>query len=267
MVENQTSIDELIKENISKIEQGKKTILLFDVDGTLTPSRKKVESKMTETLLNLSQKFTLGAVGGSDLNKIKEQLGSTLSFFEYVFSENGLVSHHKDKLIHTRKINEHLGEERQQKLVNFLLAHLADIEIPKKRGTFIEYRTGMFNVSPIGRNCSQEERDEFVIWNKDKHVVDQIRNATQEKFGEEYGLKCSIGGQISFDIVPIGWDKSYCLQFVEKEYDNIIFFGDKIYDGGNDYEIAIDKRVNCYFKTLTPDVTIEILEKLTPLIK
>ena len=28
-------------------------------------------------------------------------------------------------------------------------------------GTFIEFRAGMLNVSPIGRNCSQEERDEF----------------------------------------------------------------------------------------------------------
>ena len=45
------------------------------------------------------------------------------------------------------------------------LAHLArcppDIDIPVKRGTFIEFRNGMLNVSPIGRNCSQEERDEF----------------------------------------------------------------------------------------------------------
>ena len=29
------------------------------------------------------------------------------------------------------------------------------------RGTFIEFRSGMLNISPIGRNCSQEERDEY----------------------------------------------------------------------------------------------------------
>ena len=29
------------------------------------------------------------------------------------------------------------------------------------RGTFIEFRNGMLNVSPIGRSCSQEERIEF----------------------------------------------------------------------------------------------------------
>jgi len=46
------------------------------------------------------------------------------------------------------------------------------------------------------------------------------------------------GIQISFDVFPIGWDKTYCLQFVEKEgYKEIHFFGDKTYKGGNDYEI------------------------------
>lgn len=34
------------------------------------------------------------------------------------------------------------------------------------RGTFIEFRSGMLNVSPIGRNCSQEERDEFERYDK-----------------------------------------------------------------------------------------------------
>lgn len=34
------------------------------------------------------------------------------------------------------------------------------------RGTFIEFRNGMINVSPIGRNCSQEERDEFEKYDK-----------------------------------------------------------------------------------------------------
>jgi hypothetical protein len=38
------------------------------------------------------------------------------------------------------------------------------------RGTFIEFRSGMLNVSPIGRNCSQEERDEFEKYDKVKNL-------------------------------------------------------------------------------------------------
>lgn len=56
-----------------------------------------------------------------------------------------------------------LGEERLQELINFILIYIANLKIPVKRGTFIEFRAGMLNVSPIGRNCSQEERDEFEV--------------------------------------------------------------------------------------------------------
>lgn len=57
-------------------------------------------------------------------------------------------------------------------------------------------------------------------------------------------LKFSIGGQISFDVFPEGWDKTYCLRFIEEdEFDEIHFFGDKTFVGGNDYEIFSHPRV------------------------
>ena len=34
-----------------------------------------------------------------------------------------------------------------------ILHYIADLDIPIKRGTFIEFRNGMINVSPIGRNA------------------------------------------------------------------------------------------------------------------
>lgn len=58
-------------------------------------------------------------------------------------------------------LRTHLGKPTLQRLINFVLHYIADLDIPVKRGTFIEFRNGMLNVSPIGRNCSQEERDEF----------------------------------------------------------------------------------------------------------
>ena len=51
----------------------------------------------------------------------------------------------------------------------------------------------------------------------------------QEKF-PDYGLTFSIGGQISFDVFPNGWDKTYALRHVEDEgFTEIHFFGDKTY--------------------------------------
>jgi phosphomannomutase len=32
------------------------------------------------------------------------------------------------------------------------------------RGTFIEFRNGLINVSPVGRNCTKQERDLFFAY-------------------------------------------------------------------------------------------------------
>jgi len=51
----------------------------------------------------------------------------------------------------------------------------------------------------------------------------------REKFAD-YNLTFSIGGQVSFDVFPTGWDKTYCLRHVEDEgFEEIHFFGDKTY--------------------------------------
>ena len=57
-----------------------------------------------------------------------------------------------------------------KKLVNYCLHYIADLDIPIKRGTFAEYRNGMINVSPIGRNCSKEERNEFEAFDMEANV-------------------------------------------------------------------------------------------------
>ena len=86
---------------------------------------------------------------------------AVLTEFDYVFSENGLVAHKAGALIARQSLKDHIGEQKLKELVNFVLHYIADLDIPIKRGTFIEFRSGMLNVSPIGRNCSQVERDEF----------------------------------------------------------------------------------------------------------
>ena len=81
--------------------------------------------------------------------------------YDYVFAENGLVAFRGTEELARRSLRTHLGEERIKAFVNFVLHYIADLDIPVKRGTFVEFRNGMINVSPIGRNCNQEERDEF----------------------------------------------------------------------------------------------------------
>ena len=245
-------------------ERNKKILLLFDVDGTLTHSRKKVEPNMITCLDNLRKKYTLGFVGGSDVNKQIEQLGKiNFELFTWRFSENGLLCYNKDKCIHQRSFVEALGEENFKHFLNICLLVLSQTDCPVKRGTFIEYRNGMLNVTPIGRACSQKERDSFEEYDKlhnvRKTMIENIQNKWENYLRENnvnsLKIKFSIGGQISFDVFPEGWDKTYCLQFIENKYDEIHFFGDKTHVGGNDFEIYNDPRVighhvDCYNDTI-----------------
>jgi phosphomannomutase len=97
----------------------------------------------------------------------------------------------------------------------------------------------MINVSPIGRNASSDERNEYEKYDKEHKIREQFIEEIHKRF-PDIGLTYSIGtifhrrltsgGQISFDCFPTGWDKTYCLRHVEKEgYTTIHFFGDKTF--------------------------------------
>ncbi|KAE9460109.1 hypothetical protein C3L33_08003, partial [Rhododendron williamsianum] len=147
----------------------------------------------------LRKVVTIGVVGGSDLVKISEQLGkSVINEYDYVFAENGLVAYKDGKLLGTQSLKSYLGEEK------------------------LKFRSGMLNVSPIGQNCSQEERDDFVKYDK---------------------------------VFPQGWDKTYCLRYLE-DFHEIHFFGDKTYKGGNDFEIY-ESEITVGHTVTSPDDTVQ----------
>ncbi|XP_064866236.1 phosphomannomutase 1-like isoform X1 [Oncorhynchus nerka] len=229
----------------------KRTILcLFDVDGTLTPPREKIDPTLDEFFQSLRRKVKIGIVGGSDYSKIAEQLGEgdeVIQKFDYVFAENGTVQYKDGKLLSkqvgvTEAIQNQLGEELLQDLINFCLSYMGLIKLPKKRGTFIEFRNGMLNISPIGRSCTLEERLEFSEIDKREKIREKFVAALQEEFAGK-GLRFTRGGLISFDVFPEGWDKRLCLDVLEGEgLDAIYFFGNETSSGGNDYEIFNDPR-------------------------
>ncbi|RLV92167.1 Phosphomannomutase [Spathaspora sp. JA1] len=243
-------------------KENPKVLVLFDVDGTLTPARLFISDEMKETLEKLRSKVVIGFVGGSDFSKQVEQLGpNILQEFDYCFSENGLTAYKLGKQLASQSFINWIGEEKYNKLAKFILKYLSEIDIPIRRGTFIEFRNGMINVSPIGRNASTQERHDYEAFDKVHKIRENMVKALKEAF-PDYGLTYSIGGQISFDVFPTGWDKTYCLQHVaEENFEEIHFFGDKTYQGGNDYEIYTDSRTIGHSVTC-PEDTIKILNDL-----
>ncbi|KAJ1496550.1 Phosphomannomutase [Coelomomyces lativittatus] len=119
----------------------------------------------------------------------------------------------------------------------------------------------MLNISPIGRNCSYNERLEFEKFDTQHQIRKNMVETLQTNF-RELGLTYSIGGQISFDVFPKGWDKTYCLKHVQHEgFDTIHFFGDKTEVGGNDYELFSHEIVIGHTVT-SPEDTMQQVRKL-----
>lgn len=168
-----------------------KTLCLFDVDGTLTPARSTVSPAMLSLLSALRHRVAIGFVGGSDLLKQQEQLATpeipVQSLFDFCFAENGLTAFRMGEPLANQNFISWIGEERYKKLVRFLLHYIADLEVPVKRGTFVEFRNGMINVSPIGRNASQQERREYEVFDLKHRVREKFIEAIKREF-PDYGL-------------------------------------------------------------------------------
>jgi len=250
----------------------KGTVCLFDVDNTLGPARQAVSAEMHQLLAALRHKVAIGYVSGSNLAKQQEQLGTpqinVLSLFDFCFPENGLGAYRMGVPLASQSFIGWLGEEKYKRLVKFCLKYISELDLPVMRGTFIEFRNGNVNISPVGRNASNQEREDYEKYDLEHGIRKTFVEALHKEF-PDFGLTYSIGGQISFDVFPTGWDKTYCLQHIEADaklpdgvkYDTIHFFGDKAFPGGNDYEIYEDKRTIGH-AVKNPDETMRILREL-----
>lgn len=131
-------------------------------------------------------------VGGSDFSKQEEQLGSpsvpVTDVFDFCFAENGLTAYRLGKKLDSTSFIGWLGEEKYQKLVKFILRYISELEgLPAMRGTFIEFRNGMINVSPVGRNASQAERAEYEAWDLKTETRKKLIEAIKTQF-PDFGL-------------------------------------------------------------------------------
>jgi len=129
-------------------------------------------------------------------------------------------------------------------------------------GKFFNYRGSILNWCPIGRDSGDHGRNKFseydVCNNWRKETIKQINSYM--KIAGIKNVMVKLGGETSFDIFPIGWDKTFCLKNFSG-YDKIYFVGDRCFEGGNDKEIYEACKPNSY-ETSSPERTIEIIKKI-----
>ena len=226
--------------------------LLFDMDGTITDARQKIEDEVFEALSQIQGNIKKYLVTGSDIDKIEEQIPTPqlLHLFEKVFACNGTKVYNcnldmddetkpiEPELIHQVALKDFYSDADINHLINTLLRVASETHTKIKTGTFIEWRNSQINFSVIGRNCTTEQREDYIKWDRKSGEREKIIKQLRNEF-KGWGLSFRLGGQISIDITRSGWDKTYAFKNLSESPDQCVFFGDKICKDGNDLDIAM----------------------------
>ncbi len=255
----------------------KKDIVFFDMDGTLTPPRRKFHWDLDAPLRDLTQWCEVGIVTGSDYNYIIQQMGkflknSAASYHIHLLPCNGTkwfkppVFHEKNHTLNYNISMEHfLGSNSFQELMKVLIKmqnEISNLGLLQLKGNFIDFRGSTINWCPIGRCSNEEDRKRFIEY--DKREFFRLRYIERLKLHlKKYGLSekicIKIGGQTSFDIFPVGWDKTFAFKHFPNW--NYWFVGDKCEGAGNDREIY-DACKSQSFKTTGPAATKDIIYEI-----
>ena len=226
-------------------------LLLFDVDGTICESGKKITLEMACKINFLANNgIKIGIVGGGTYEKIIFQLDN-LIFPLYIFSECGSVYHLYDndtksyKLINKNDIRQEIEYKKINHLIKICLEFISKVEYTIS-GHFIDLRNGLIYVSLVGMVGTDEEREEFIKLDKVYLYREQLIHLLKIKANEleidEY-LDICLGGSVGIAIYPKKWNKTQVLNWIDTENIEIHFFGDKYLPNGNDYDLLTHKLV------------------------
>ena len=113
---------------------------IFDVDGTLTPSRGRIDEKFERFFFDFCTNNHVYLVTGSDKSKTVEQVGDTLyGMAERVYNCSGCDVYKGNKNIHTSSWT--LPKDAR----HWLESKLEESTFPLRTGNHIEERPGMIN--------------------------------------------------------------------------------------------------------------------------
>lgn len=219
-------------------------LFLFDVDGTLTPSRTQMDPEFAAEFKQFCDQNTVCLVTGSDYAKTAEQVPeAVLNSVYQSYCCSGNEVYRLGRLIY-----EDTGWGPGRSLTEWMQSKLGESGFQGERtGEHWEFRPGMLNFSIVGRGCTPAQRTAYRDYDGATQERAQLAAECEQLFPE---ISARVGGETGIDIGPAGSDKSQILAnlpaypndsdsgFYRWDLSQMVFFGDATYPGGNDHSLA-----------------------------
>jgi hypothetical protein len=250
-----------------------KNFVAFDLDGTLAESKQVLGADMAELLCELAKEKKVVIISGGSFEQFKKQF--LPSFIPEKEDENIVYSNlillptsgsrryqydlHKNEWVITDE--EAMPKDLREKVITILKEYIATGKynmVPVIEGDeIVEDRITQVSMSALGQHAPPDLKK---VWDPDKVKRQHIKKDLEEKLPE---VEINIGGGTTLDILTKGFNKAKglirLLDHMGATIDDMIFVGDAIFPGGNDYspyEAGIES-----IKISGPTETKEIIKK------
>lgn len=261
--------------NITNLKKLKpKSLIVFDLDGTIAPTKAPMDKEMKQLLLALLAQKQVAVIGGGKYDLFKEQLVSQLgnskellknlflfpttstAFYRYTKGWKKVYSHELSRADRTRimktfeKVFTEIGYQHPKKTYG---------SVVEDRGTQVTFSAlGQEVVAKLGKKGIALKEQ----W-KEKYTKTKMEIAKRmQKYLPDMAVRAA--GHTSVDVTKKGIDKAFGLRQIEKQIGvkikNMLFVGDAIFPGGNDYAI-VQTGVD-YVKVKDPEGTKKVIEHI-----
>lgn len=223
-----------------------KKVIAFDLDDTLAVTKSPISDRMGELLVKLLEKYDVCVISGGKFEQFKIQVVDRLEASAQLLDRMHLMPtcgtryYRYDELEESWKIQyaEDLSPDEKKKIRQVLEDSAKDVGlwVEEPYGEIIEDRESQITYSALGQQAPAEEK---YAW-AEKHAKDKL--VLRAKVAERLpNLEVRLGGTTSVDVTRIGIDKAYgmkkLIDTLDISKDDILFIGDKLQEGGNDYPV------------------------------
>jgi phosphomannomutase len=239
-----------------------KTLIVFDLDGTLAPSKGSIDAEMATLLSKLLDVVRVAIISGGDLPQFETQVIANLPQSGHLENLSLLptcgTKFYRYSGGWQKLYAEDLSPDQKQKIVAALnrAVMASGFAAQKTWGETIEDRESQITYSALGQQAPLDEKEK---WDPDFAKRQKIKQ-TLDTLLPEFSVR--LGGTTSIDVTLPGIDKAYGIRKLRDilgvPIADMLYVGDALFPGGNDYPVR-DTGATC-IQVANPDESKRVIE-------